>query len=150
MKTSDRIEKQIVLEAPRTRVWRALTDWKEFSTWFGVKLEGPFQIGRAARGRVTAKGYEHVMLDLTVERMEPEKLFSYRWVPHAVDPNVDYSKEPTTLVEFRLEDAAGGTRLTVVESGFDRVPPHRRDEAFRMNSGGWAQQVENLRRHVAG
>src|SRR5262245_10536671 len=100
---SDRIEKKILLRAPQSRVWRALTDSKEFGTWFRVNLEGPFVAGKTVRGRITHPGYEHVTLDLVVERMEPEKLFSYRWHPYAVDPKIDYSKEPTTLVEFRLE-----------------------------------------------
>lgn len=150
-KTSlDRIEKTIVLKAPKSRVWRALTDSKEFGAWFRVKLDGPFVAGKSVTGNVTFPGYEHVKFEAHVERMEPESLFSYRWHPYAVDPKVDYSKEPTTLVEFRLEDAPGGTSLTVVESGFDKLPAHRRDEAFRMNSGGWEQQLQNVRQHVAG
>ena len=152
MKTgiSDRIEKQIELRAPRSRVWRALTDAQEFGTWFRVKLEGAFTVGKAIRGRVTYPGYEHVTFEATVERMDPETRFSYRWHPYAVDPEVDYSKEPATLVEFRLEEVPGGTRLSVVESGFDRIPASRRDEAFRMNSEGWGIQLENVRQHVAG
>lgn len=150
-KTSlDRIEKKILLKAPRSRVWRALTDSKEFGAWFRVHLNGPFVAGKSVTGNVTFPGYEHVKFEAHVERMEPESLFSYRWHPYAVDPKVDYSKEPTTLVEFRLEDAPGGTSLTVVESGFDKLPAHRRDEAFRMNSGGWEQQLQNVRQHVAG
>jgi uncharacterized protein YndB with AHSA1/START domain len=148
--SSDRIEKQILIHAPRSRVWRALTDAGEFGTWFRVRLEGPFVPGQRVAGRITHPGYEHVTLEVTVERMDAERLFSYRWHPYAVDPKVDYSVEPATLVEFRLQDAKDGTLLTVVESGFDRIPAHRRDEAFRMNSGGWAAQVENIRRHVEG
>ena len=147
---TDRIEKQIVLKAPRARVWQALTDAEQFGTWFRVKLETPFTPGRLAAGQITHPGYEHVRFEVQVERMEPERLFSFRWHPYAVDAKVDYSKEPSTLVEFTLEDAPGGTRLTVVESGFDRLPASRRDEAFRMNEGGWAQQVINIRDHVAG
>ena len=146
--TTDRIEKEIVLRAPRARVWRALTDAAEFGTWFGVKMEGAFAPKTRVRGRITIQGYEHVTMEMAIERMEAERLFSYRWHPYAIDPEVDYSKEPPTLVEFRLEDAEGGTKLTVVESGFDRIPPERRDEAFRMNDGGWTAQVENIRRHV--
>jgi uncharacterized protein YndB with AHSA1/START domain len=147
---TDRIEKEIHLKAPRARVWRALVDIQEFGTWFGVKLENPFAVGKRVTGRITSKGYEHVMMDVIVERMDAERLFSYRWHPHAVDPEVDYSAEPTTLVEFKLEDAPGGTLLTVVESGFDKIPAKRRDEAFRMNSEGWGIELENIKRHVAG
>jgi uncharacterized protein YndB with AHSA1/START domain len=150
MSDTDRIEKQIVLRAPRTRVWKALTDSKEFGAWFGVRFEGQFAAGRPIRGRITIPGYDHLTMEVTVEKLEPESFFSWRWHPAALDPKVDYSKEPTTLVEFRLADAPGGTGLTVVESGFDRIPAARRDEAFRLNSGGWAAQVENIRRHVDG
>jgi uncharacterized protein YndB with AHSA1/START domain len=147
-KSTDRIEKAILLRRPKSRVWRALTDAKEFGAWFGVNLEGAFAVGKPIRGKITYPGYEHVTMEVTVERMDAEKLFSYRWHPYAIDPKVDYSSEPTTLVEFRLEDAAGGTRLTIVESGFDRIPIARRDEAFRMNSGGWDGQLKNIERHV--
>ncbi|HZN04008.1 MAG TPA: SRPBCC family protein [Candidatus Polarisedimenticolia bacterium] len=147
---TDRIEKQIVLRAPLARVWKALTDAEEFGTWFRVRLKGPFAAGRRVTGQITYPGYEHVTMDVTVERMESERLFSFRWHPGAVDPKMNYDKEPATLVEFRLEKADGGTRLTVVESGFDAIPPSRRDEAFRMNSEGWTIQVENIRRHVDG
>lgn len=150
MSDTDRIEKQIDLRAPLSRVWKALTDTKEFGTWFGVSLDGRFAPGQPIRGRITIPGYEHVRMEVTVEKMEPQTLFSWRWHPAAIDPKVDYSKEPTTLVEFRLAEIPGGTRLTVVESGFDRIPASRRDEAFRMNSGGWAAQVENIRKHVVG
>lgn len=149
MSSTDRIEKQILLRAPRSRVWRALTNHHEFGAWFRVKLEAPFTAGATVRGQITHPGYEHVRMEVFVERIEPESLFSYRWHPYAVDPAVDYSGEPTTLVEFRLEEAQGGTLLTVVESGFDRLPSNRRDEAFRMNEGGWAAQMENIERHVS-
>ena len=149
-KNSDRIEKHIILRAPRSRVWRALTDAREFGAWFGAKLEGAFEPNRAVSGPITFPGYTHVTLRLEVVRIEPESLFSYRWHPYAVDPDVDYSAEPTTLVEFRLEDApGGGTSLTVTESGFDAIPLARRAKALEMNDGGWAQQVENIARHVA-
>jgi len=148
--STDRIEKQIVLKAPRSRVWRSLPDHQEFGTWFRVKLASPFAPGRPVSGQVNYPGYEHVKFSVEVERMEPETLFSFRWHPAAVDPKQDYSKEPTTLVEFRLEEAREGTRLTVVESGFDRIPAGRRDEAFRMNSEGWAIQMQNVQAHVAG
>lgn len=146
--SSDRIEKSLILRAPRSRVWRALSDADEFGAWFGVRLEGPFAPGARVRGRITVPGYEHVMMDVVVERVEPERLFSYRWHPYAVDPRVDYSSEPMTLVEFHLEEVEGGTKLTVVESGFDRIPLARRAEAYRMNEGGWAQQIKNIERHV--
>ena len=148
--STDRIEKQIVLKAPQSRVWRALTDAGEFGEWFRVKLEGPFVPGKGIGGNITWPGYEHLRMDVQVERMEAETLFSFRWHPYAIDPKVDYSGEPSTLVEFRLEAVAEGTRLTVVESGFDQLPAARRDEAFRMNDRGWAQQLGNLQQHLAG
>ena len=148
MTNTDRIEKSTVLRAPQSRVWRALTDWREFGTWFRVKLDGPFAEGATVRGRITYPGYEHLTMEIVIERIEPERLFSYRWHPNAVDPKQDYSDEPTTLVEFRLEPVSGGTRLTLVESGFDKIPRSRRDEAFRMNEGGWAEQMNNIERHV--
>jgi uncharacterized protein YndB with AHSA1/START domain len=147
--TNDRIEKQIELKAPVSRVWRALTDYEEFGEWFGVKFEGPFVVGQAARGRITYPGYEHLMLEAVVQKIEPEKLFSYTWHPYAIDTGVDYSKETPTLVEFRLEKTATGTLLRVTESGFDKIPSARRDEAFRKNEGGWAQQMKNIERYVA-
>lgn len=146
---TDRIEKQVVLRAPRSRVWRALTDAGEFGTWFGVTLHAPFAEGATVRGQITHPGYEHLAMELVVERIEPERYFAYRWHPYAVDPHADYSHEPTTLVEFRLDETAEGTALTIVESGFDRIPLARRDEAFRMNDGGWTQQVRNIARHVS-
>ena len=148
MKTTDRIDREIVLRAPRARVWRALTDSGEFGAWFGVKLDGPFAVGQSVKGHITAPEYAHLTLEVIVESMEPERLFAYRWHPYAIDPKVDFSAEPMTLVEFRLEDAPGGTRLSIVESGFDRLPAHRRDEAFRMNEGGWQAQLGNVRKHV--
>jgi uncharacterized protein YndB with AHSA1/START domain len=147
---SDRIEKKLLLRAPRSRVWRALTDAGEFGTWFNAKLEGSFAVGKSIKGRITHPGYEHLTMEVNVERMDAEHLFSFRWHPYAIDPKVDYSTEPTTLVEFRLEEAPDGTRLTVVESGFDQLPAERRAEAFRMNEGGWTAQLENVQRHVAG
>jgi uncharacterized protein YndB with AHSA1/START domain len=148
--TTDRIEKEILLHAPRSRVWRALTDSREFGAWFGVDLQGPFVVGQPVKGKVTNRGYAHLTMEVVVERLDAEISFAFRWHPYAVEPGVDYSAEPMTLVEFRLDEAAGGTRLTIVESGFDRVPAHRRDEAFRMNASGWQAQLENVRKHVAG
>ena len=146
--STDRIEKEIVMKAPRARVWRALTDAAEFGKWFGVEMKDTFTPGARATGKITHPGYEHLTLDMTVERMEPERLFSWRWHPYAVDPKRDYSGEPTTLVECELTDVPGGTRLRVVESGFDRVPLSRRDEAYRMNTDGWTVQVQNIARYV--
>ena len=147
---SDRVEKTIVLRAPRARVWRALTDAGEFGDWFGVKLEGSFVGGKSIRGKITNPGYDHLTFEVVVERMEAEKLFSFRWHPYAIEPGVDYSSEPMTLVELTLEEIEGGsgTRLTVVESGFDKIPAARRAEAFRMNDQGWAAQMENVARYV--
>jgi len=149
MTDTDRIEKTVMLRAPRSRVWRAITAADQFGTWFGVKLEGPFAEGAAARGKITYPGYEHLTLEMLVDRIEPERYFAFRWHPYAIDPDVDYSAEPTTLVEFRLDEAPGGTLLTIVESGFDRIPLARRAEAFRMNEGGWTEQVKNIERYVS-
>jgi uncharacterized protein YndB with AHSA1/START domain len=152
--TTDRIEKKTLLRAPRSRVWRALTDAAEFSEWFGAKLEGRFVVGKTIQGKMgdgCAKSKEvETTMKLTVERMDPETRFSYRWHPYAIDPVVDYSKEPTTLVEFRLDEVKEGTMLTVVESGFDEVPAGRRAEAFRMHTDGWVAQLENIKGHVSG
>jgi uncharacterized protein YndB with AHSA1/START domain len=141
---SDRIEKQIELKAPVSRVWRALTDHREFGEWFQVKLDEPFVPGRLSRGQITYPGYEHLKWEVVVEKMEPERLFSFSWHPYAVDSKMEYSKEPATLVEFRLEKTPSG-----IESGFDNIPAGRRLEAFRMNEGGWTQQMKNIERHVA-
>ena len=146
---TDRIEKEIVLRAPRSRVWHALADAEQFGAWFGMKFEGAFAPGARVRGQMTTAGYEHVTLEFAIERMDPESRMSYRWHPYAVQPGVDYSSEPTTLVEFQLEEVAGGTALRVVESGFDRIPLARRAEALRMNDAGWAEELENIARHVA-
>ena len=145
---NDRIEKTIELKAPVSRVWRALTDYREFGTWFRVKLDGPFVPGQVSRGQITYPGYEHLRWEAVVQKMEPERLFSFTWHPYAIDPKEDYSKEPPTLVEFTLEKTAGGTLLRVVESGFDKIPAKRRAEAFRMNEGGWSEQIKNIARHV--
>jgi uncharacterized protein YndB with AHSA1/START domain len=149
MTSTDRIEKRVVLRAPRSRVWRALTSAEEFGVWFGVKLEGAFAAGATIRGKITHPGHDHLTMELQVQRIEPEQLFSFRWHPYAVDPAVDYTSEPTTLVELRIEAVEGGTALTIVESGFDSIPLERRAEAFRMNDAGWAEQARNIERHVA-
>jgi len=145
---SDRIEKTIEINAPVSRVWRALTDYREFGSWFRVRLEGPFIVGEVARGHITYPGYEHLRMEAVVQKIEPMRHFSFTWHPYAIDPAVDYSGEPSTLVTFTLEEIAAGTRLRVVESGFDKIPAHRRDEAFRMNEGGWEHQMQNIARHV--
>ena len=145
----NRIEKRIQLNAPVARVWRALTDYREFGEWFRVALEGPFVPGHSTHGHITWPGYEHLAWEANVQKMEPERLFSFTWHPYAVDPAVDYSAEPPTLVEFRLEPTETGTRLTLTESGFENVPAHRRAQAFRMNEGGWTQQMKNIETHVA-
>ena len=148
--STDRIERQILLSAPRSRVWRALSNAEEFGSWFGVAFKGKtFVPGQHVQGQITYPGYEHVVFDILIERMEPERLLSWRWHPYAVDPKVDYSQETPTLVVFELKDADGGTLLSVVESGFDKVPAARRAEAFRMNSGGWDGQMTNIEKHVA-
>ena len=146
---NDRIEKRIELNAPVSRVWRALTDHREFGEWFRVKLDGPFVPGQISTGQMTYPGYEHLRWEANIQEMQPERLFSFTWHPYAVDSNTDYSQETSTLVEFRLTKIANGTLLVVTESGFDKVPSGRRDEAFRMNDGGWAQQVKNIQAYVS-
>jgi uncharacterized protein YndB with AHSA1/START domain len=145
---TDRIEKEIVVRAPRSRVWRALSDAKEFGAWFRAEMKDAFSPGAPARGRILHPGYEHLTFEIQVERIEPEHLFSYRWHPYAVDPKHDYSSEPTTLVTFELSEVPEGTRVKVIESGFDRIPLERRAEAFRMNSGGWEAQMQNIARYA--
>jgi len=147
MTATDRIEKTTVLRAPQQRVWRALTDHKQFATWFGITLDQPFVAGRAVTGQLTMRG-EQYTIEFAVERIDPEQYFAYRWHPYAIDKQKDYSSEPMTLVEFRLKTVPDGTELTVIESGFDRIPAHRRDEAYRMNDGGWKSQIEKLRGYV--
>ena len=159
--STDRIEKKILLRAPRTRVWKAISDSAEFGTWFGMKADGPFRAGAVVHCSIEPtqvdpavaamqKPHKGKQFDITIEAVEPERLLSFRWHPYAIEEGVDYSKEPTTLIEFTLEDAEGGTLLTVTESGFDRIPAARRAEAFRMNDGGWTQQMGNIATHVAG
>ena len=145
---TDRIEKTIVLRAPRSRVWRALTQADQFSAWFGMALEGTFAPGARLTGRLTSPGHEYVTLEMVVERIEPEDLLSYRWHPYPSEPGVDVASEPMTLVEFHLADVADGTQLTVVESGFDRLPPARRVTAFGMNEQGWAEQLRHIAEYV--
>jgi uncharacterized protein YndB with AHSA1/START domain len=145
---NNRIEKRIELKAPVSRVWRALTDYREFGEWFRVKLDGPFVPGQVSRGHITYPGYEHLKWEIVVQQMEAERLFSFTWHPYAIDPKIDYSEETPTLVEFRLENSASGTLLTLTESGFENIPSDRRLEAFRMNDSGWTEQMKNIERHV--
>ena len=148
--STDRIERHIHIKAPRAKVWHALADAESFGEWFGVALKGKrFVAGEPCAGKITYPGYEHLTWNAMVERVEPERLLSFRWHPYAMDPNVDYSNEPTTLVTFELEETTDGTLLRLVESGFDAIPVHRRAEAFRMNSGGWDAQMENIDKYVA-
>ena len=155
----DRIVKQIALRAPRSRVWRALSESSEFGTWFGLKLEGAFVPGQRIRGVLSPtkideevgkaqKSHEGAAFEIVIDRMEPERLFSFRWHPFAVDPAVDYSAEPMTLVSFELEDAGEGTTLTVTESGFDQIPISRRAKAFTANDGGWTMMVKVIAKYV--
>jgi len=145
---SDRIEKQIEIKAPVSRVWRALTDYREFGEWFRVKLDGPFVAGENSHGFITWPGYEHIEWNAVVKAIEPERLFSFTWHPYGIDPKIDYTKEAPTLVEFTLEATAEGTLLKLLESGFDKVPAERRELAFRMNDGGWTQQMTNIEAYV--
>jgi uncharacterized protein YndB with AHSA1/START domain len=147
--TTDRIEKRFEVRAERSRVWRAISDSVEFGTWFRMELDRPFTPGATVIGRLTIPGYEHVTLEMQIEKVEPEGYFSYRWHPYAVDPAIDYTAEPTTLVEFHLEETAGGTAITITESGFDRLPATRRAEAFRMNEAGWEGQAKKLESYVS-
>jgi len=144
-----RIEKQIELRAPISRVWRALTDHREFGEWFRVKLDEPFVPGQASSGHISYPGYEHLKWEAVVQKMETERFFSFTWHPYAIDPKMDYSGEAPTLVEFRLDKTPTGTLLTVTESGFEKIPSNRRPEAFRMNDGGWTEQMKNIEAYVA-
>ena len=146
---SNVIEKHVELKVPVSRVWKALTDSKEFGEWFRVSVDGPFRAGKATRGRILYPGYEHLTWEVMVQKIEPETLFSFTWHPYAIDPDKDYSSEPTTLVEFRLTPKGGNTLLAVTETGFDKLPKDRAFEAFRMNEGGWTEQMKNVERHVS-
>jgi uncharacterized protein YndB with AHSA1/START domain len=160
-KTPDRIEKQVLLRSPRAKVWRALSNSAEFGLWFGMKVEGPFVAGKTVHAVISPttvseevakmqKPYEGKAFDLEIVKVEPERIFSFRWHPYAVEPGVDFSKEPTTLVVFELHDAEGGVLLTVTESGFDQIPLERRAKAFKANDGGWAKQMELINAYVTG
>lgn len=145
----NQIQKRIELKAPVSRVWRALTDYREFGEWFRVKLDGPFVAGQVSTGQITYPGYEHLKWEAVVQKIEPERLFSFTWHPYAVEPGADYSKESPTLVEFRLEKTVSGTLLVLTESGFDKIPVDRRLDAFRSNEGGWTEQMKNIENYVA-
>jgi uncharacterized protein YndB with AHSA1/START domain len=159
--TTDRIEKKVLLRAPRSKVWRAISDSAEFGTWFGMKVDGPFVPGKKMRGVIVPtkvdaevakmqKPYEGKEFELQIEKIEPERLFSFRWHPYAVERDVDYSAEPTTLIVFQLDDVEGGVMLTVTESGFDQIPLARRAKAFQANEGGWGKQMELIKAYVTG
>jgi uncharacterized protein YndB with AHSA1/START domain len=145
----NQIEKRIEIASPVSRVWRALTDSRQFGEWFLVKMDGPFVAGQPAGGQITHPGYEHVRMEIVVKAIEPETLFSFTWHPYAIDPKVDYSQEESTLIEFRLQPTAGGTLLTVTETGFDKIPAARRAEAILRNDSGWAQQMKNIQAYVS-
>lgn len=147
--STDRIEKSILLRVSRSRVWHAVSTAQEFAAWFGVgEIDGEFVPGASLSARITHPGYEHLTWNVTIDQVKPESFLSFRWHPYAVDPTVNYSDEPTTLVEFLLEETVEGTRLTVVESGFDSIPLARRAEAFGMNERGWSEQIKNIARYV--
>ena len=149
-RTADRIERSVELRAPVSRVWRAVTDHDEFGTWFRVRLATPFTVGEEVTGQILHPGYEHLTWRAVIQQIDPEQYFAFTWHPYAVDPTRDYSEETPTLVEFRLEPTAGGTRLTVTESGFNDLPDERRDEAFARNQDGWTQQMKNIEEYVSG
>lgn len=146
---SDRIVKTVELKAPVSRVWRALTDHNEFGQWFRVKLDGPFKPGTVSTGQMTYPSFEHYPWLAVVERMEPERLFSFRWHDFDEKSGTDVAKQPATLVEFRLEPTAEGTRLTITESGFEALPDPRRLEVLRGNTEGWNIQANNIAAYVA-
>lgn len=149
--STDRIQKQIVLKAPRERVWQAISDSKRFGTWFGIEFDGEFVPGARLTGTLAMPStpYDGLKFDFSIDRIEPMDLLSYRWHPFAVDRDADYSMEPMTLIVFELEDAPGGTRLTVTESGFDKIPLARRAKAFAANEGGWGEQLQNIEKYLA-
>jgi uncharacterized protein YndB with AHSA1/START domain len=148
--STDRIERRVLIKSPIARVWRAISDAAEFGGWFGVDFKGQtFVPGKHVQGKITYPGYEHLTMDVLIESIVPQRLLSFRWHPAAIDPTVDYSKEPTTLVVFELEEAQGGTMLSLVESGLDQIPLERRATVFRLNSQGWEEQMENIKKHVA-
>lgn len=169
MRALDRIEKHILLRAPLGRIWNAISDAKQFGSWFGIELEGDFVVGKAVIGTFNKEIDRESIMEhqrrigvppsgiripdkdfvfCTVERIEPQRFFSFRWIPFGIDADVDLRSEPTTLVEFEMQESKEGTLLTIIESGFEQVPEHRRKRAFLMNEGGWAIQVENIKQYV--
>ncbi len=146
--STDRIEKSVVLSATRSRVWRALTDVREFNKWFGVDLTAPFAPGAVVNGNLAVAGYEHLVMTLWVETIDPERRFSFRWHPNAIDTSIDYSDEATTLVEFTLDEVPEGVRLVVTESGFDALPESRRLKAFTGNGSGWESQMKRIAKYL--
>lgn len=154
----DSIEKTILLKAPRSRVWRAITESEQFGAWFGMRVDRPFAPGTTVKATMVGttvdadvakkqKEYAGTPFEMVIERVEPETLFSFRW--HPGPPGTDYAKEPMTLVEFRLAEAPGGVMLTVTESGFDKIPLARRAQAFNGNAEGWAIVVTLIEKYVA-
>jgi uncharacterized protein YndB with AHSA1/START domain len=149
MTSTDRIEREVSIRAPRSRVWKAISDANEFGAWFNASIDGEFAPGAKLEGTITEPGWEGTPFELVVDRVEPEHHFSFRWHPYAVERSRDYSNEPMTLVAFDLtDDGKGGTTLRIVESGFDRIPIERREEARRMNGEGWAIQADRVARYV--
>jgi uncharacterized protein YndB with AHSA1/START domain len=157
---TDRIEKKILLRAPRERVWNAISDSRQFGSWFGMAFDGPFVAGASLTGKIAPtsvdaeiaklqKPHEGLAFEFFVDRIEPMRRCSFRWHPHAVEPGVDYSKEPTTLIVFELEEVSGGTLLTISESGFDKIPLARRAKAFAANDGGWTMQTKLIEKYLA-
>jgi len=149
MTSKNSIEKKIELKAPVSRVWRALTDYREFGQWFRVHIDGPFKPNEASTGHMLYPGFEHVKWEALIKKIEPQTLFSYTWHPFAIEPDIDYSKEIPTLVEFKLEPTTTGTMLYLTESGFENVPAERRAEAFEMDEGGWESQMANIQKYVS-
>lgn len=157
--STDRIEKEVFLRAPQAKVWHAISDAREFGNWFGMELDGEFKAGARMTGRIKPTQADAVVAEmqkphagkpvsLIVERVEPMSIFAYRWHPFAIDPNVDYSNEPATLVTFTLEPRQDGTLLRVVESGFDSIPAARRAGAFEANEQGWAMQMQLIEKYL--
>ncbi len=159
--TDNRIEKHVLLKAPLDRVWQAITDSRQFGAWFGMDLDGPFAAGQPITGRIAPtqvdpevakmqEPYAGTPVNFVVDRIEPRTLFSIRWHPFAIDPKVDYSAEPMTLITFALKETAEGVELTLTETGFEHIPAHRRAEALKANDGGWAKQMELIAAYVHG
>jgi uncharacterized protein YndB with AHSA1/START domain len=157
---TDRIEKQILLRASLDRVWSAISDAQQFGRWFGVRFDAPFTAGTRLTGRITPTSVDAEIAKaqqphagtafaVWVERIEPQRALAFRWHPYAIESTVDYSQEPTTLVEFVLAAAPGGTLLTITESGFDQIPLARRAEAFKSNELGWAAQTLLIEKYLA-